>query len=201
MNTKLLTVVVSGLCLASVAALAQGGGDAGGRQGGRGNWDPAQMEQRMLSHLQETLGAKTDEWKVIEPRLKVVMDKQRAVRELAGGRSLFGRGPGSGAGQPTPAAGQPPAGGPAPDAKATDKAPAEAGRGMGRGPQGPEAAEIAAVNKAVEGGDAAGIKTAVEALRKARTARDADLAKARESLREVLSATQEAHLVIAGILN
>jgi hypothetical protein len=75
-----------------------------------------------------------------------------------------------------------------------------------RGPQGGQEREqvgpVAALEKAVEGGDAAAIKTALEALRKARTEAEAELAKARQSLREVLSVKQEAQLVLMmGILD
>jgi Spy/CpxP family protein refolding chaperone len=144
-----------------------GGGPGGGRPGGgRGNFDPAQFQQRMVARIQETLAATADEWKVIEPRLTAVMEKQRASRELQGGRSMFGRRPG----------------------------------GPG-GAQPEQPAELTAVEKAAEAGDAAGIKTALESLRKARTDRDVEVTKARTALREVLTPAQEAKLVVLGILD
>jgi hypothetical protein len=69
------------------------------------------------------------------------------------------------------------------------------------GQQRQQPAELAAVEKAAEAGDAAVIKTTLEALRKARTDREAEVTKARTSLREVLSVGQEAKLVVMGILD
>ncbi len=77
--------------------------------------------------------------------------------------------------------------------------------GMFRGPRGGQQPEqpapVAALGKAVEAGDAAAIKTALEDLRKARTEAEAELAKARGALREILSPKQEAQLVLMGILD
>ena len=134
-------------------------GGRGGRGGGR-NFDPAQMQQRMIAAIQEKLGATADEWKIISPLLQTVMEKERAKRELMGGRG-----------------------------------------GMRMGPQSEPAPEVAAVEKAVTSKDAAGIKSSLEALRKARTAKDADVTKAKTALREVLSVGQEAELVVMGILD
>ena len=135
-------------------------------QGGRGGLDPAQMQKRMLEHMQESLGANAEEWQIIEPRLSAVMDKTRALREMSG-------------------------------------------RGMFRPPQGrqqregqrEQPAEVAALEKALEGDDAAVIKTAMEALRQARKTKEADATKAKESLREVLSVVQEGKLVLMGLLD
>ena len=80
-------------------------------------------------------------------------------------------------------------------------------RGGGRrGPQaqgqGPEAApEVAALEKAIDSKDNAAIKTAMEALRKARADRAAEATKAKAALREVLSVSQEARLVAMGMLD
>ncbi len=72
----------------------------------------------------------------------------------------------------------------------------------GAGAAGREAPEpVAAVEKAIEGGDAAVIKTAVDALRQARAEREAGLTTAKNALREVLSVTQEAQLVLMGLLD
>jgi len=163
-------------CLAAVGVIAQappappaggpggGGPGGGGPGGGRRNFDPAQMQQRFMTSIKETLAATPEEWQVIEPRLTTVLEKQRASRELQGGRNMF--------------------------------------RGRQGGPQQPEQpAEMAAVDKAVEAGDAAVIKTTLDALRKARTDREAEVTKARTALREVLSVGQEAKLVVMGILD
>lgn len=179
MKIRELGVMLSGLCLTAAVALAQpapppeggpgpgapppgqGPGGPGGGRGQRGNWDPAQMQERMLARFQETLKATPEEWQVIQPRLKDVFEKQRAAREMGGMRGMF--------------------------------------RGPDR--QGEQVAEVAALEKAIEGGDAAAIKTALEAFRKARAAREADLTKAKDALREVLSVAQEARLALMGTLD
>jgi hypothetical protein len=141
------------------------GGGPGGPGGGRGGFDPAQFQQRMMQGIKERLQATDEEWKVIEPRVTAVFEKQRALRDLQGlGRGMF--------------------------------------RGGRDGQQRESPAPVAAVEKAIEAGDAAGIKTALEALRKARTEAEAEVTKARQSLREVLSVKQEAQLVLMmGILD
>lgn len=65
------------------------GGDRGGDRGNRGNFDPAQMRERMETFMKEQLGNPTDEeWKVIQPKLDKVMTAQRDSR----GGFMFGRG-------------------------------------------------------------------------------------------------------------
>lgn len=140
-----------------------GGGGPGGDRGGRGQWNPEQMQQRMMDAMKDRLAATPDEWKVIQPRLQTVMEKERALRELSSRGGMFGR----------------------------------------RGPQGTDntPAEVAALDKALEAKDNAAIKTALEALRKVRTAKEADVTKAKTALREVLSVSQEARLVAMGMLD
>lgn len=156
MNRTLLTL--SAICMLALGTTlhAQEGGDRGGR-GGRPRLDPAEMQARMLGHLKEQLQVGDKEWTVIEPRVKAVMDAQRAERELRGGRRMWGR----------------------------DRE---------------QAPEIAAVEAALEKDDAEAIKTAVAALRAARAVRAAELKKAQESLREILTVSQEARLVLMGML-
>lgn len=139
------------------------GGGPGGPGGGRGGFDPAQFRQRMMQGIKERLGAKDDEWQLIEPRVTAVFEKQQALRELQGGRGMF--------------------------------------RGPQGGQQREQPAPVAAVEKAIEGTDAAAVKTALEGLRKARTDAEAEVAKARQALREVLSVKQEAQMVLMGVLD
>lgn len=61
-------------------------------QGGRGNFDPAQMRERFLNGIKEQMGANEEEWKVISPKLSKVMDVQRDTRGGFG----FGRTRGGG---------------------------------------------------------------------------------------------------------
>lgn len=69
-------------------------------QGGRGNFDPAQMRERFMNSIKEQMGANEEEWKVISPKLTKVMDASRDARSGGFG---FGRTRGGGGGdnQPT----------------------------------------------------------------------------------------------------
>lgn len=90
--SRLMTVVVAmGVMMLAGSALgqAQGGGGQNGGRGGRGNFDPAQMRQRMMDSYKERLGASDDEMKVIGPKLEKVMTAQR---EIGGGGMFGGRG-------------------------------------------------------------------------------------------------------------
>lgn len=76
------------------------GGQGGGPGGpGGGNWDPAQMRQRMMERMREQFAVKDDaEWKLISERIEKVNDARREsmMRGMGmmfgGGRG--GRGPG-----------------------------------------------------------------------------------------------------------
>jgi hypothetical protein len=104
------------LAASATSLLAQdNGGDQGGqngqrrnRQGGQGggpgggNWDPAQMQQRMLDRYQEQLGFTNDvEWDAVKPLVQKVTEAQMAarggqMRGMFGGRNRGGNGgPGS----------------------------------------------------------------------------------------------------------
>lgn len=76
-------------------------------------------------------------------------------------------------------------------------------RGMMRGGPQPREAVPAVENleKAIEMGEATAITDALGALRKARAEREAEVLKAKEALREVLSVRQEARLVLMGTLD
>ena len=89
------------LCCGTSSLLAQDAPAAGGNQGGggrqgRGNFDPAQFQQRMMDRTKEQLEIKDDaEWKAIEPLVKKVMDARTATM-----RGMFGRRGGPGGGGP-----------------------------------------------------------------------------------------------------
>ncbi len=79
---------VAALCLSANSLMAQGRN----RGGGGGNFDPAQMRQRMLDNYKDRLEITDDsEWNVIQPAIGKVMDARDALRssEFGGG---FGRG-------------------------------------------------------------------------------------------------------------
>ncbi|HTV75679.1 MAG TPA: hypothetical protein VMD57_01685, partial [Candidatus Baltobacteraceae bacterium] len=88
---NLLTVcgVAAALMLSAGSLLAQndngggngGNGGGGGGRPGRGNFDPAQMQQRMLQRIQDQLGITNDtDWSAIQPLVQKVMDAQRDLR-------------------------------------------------------------------------------------------------------------------------
>jgi hypothetical protein len=99
-----MAALVLGLMLVlSGSAMAQ---DQGGR-GNRGNFDPAQMRERMMTRLKEQLGANDEEWKVLSPKVEKVMTAQNNSRSgggFGGGRGGRGGG-GGGDNQPTTALG------------------------------------------------------------------------------------------------
>jgi len=81
--------------LGQAAPAAGGGGNQGGGRQGRGNFDPAQFQQRMMDRTKEQLEITDDaEWKAIQPLVQKVMDARMAsMRGMFGGRR---GGPGGG---------------------------------------------------------------------------------------------------------
>jgi hypothetical protein len=90
---KLLAMlaVAAALSLSADSLRAQdnGGGGQGGPGGGfgRGNFDPAQMQQRMLDRAKEQLGFTNDtDWSAVEPLVQKVMDARReSMMSMFGG--------------------------------------------------------------------------------------------------------------------
>jgi hypothetical protein len=159
-----------------------GGGrrNRGGGQGGPGggNFDPAQMRQRMMERYREQLEVKDDtEWKIISERIEKVSD---ARRDLPTGRmGMFGRGgpggPGGAGGGGGQRGGNPFGGTPLPEQEA--------------------------LQKALESNASADeVKSKLAAYREAVKQKEAKLEKTQAELRAVLSAKQEAHAVLAGLL-
>ncbi len=191
-----LALVIGGLCLAQPGP----GGD-------RGNFDPAQMRQRMMERWKQQLGADDEAWKVIEPRLTKVMELNRDTMSM--GRGMFG-GPGMRGGM----MGGP--GGPGgPDGPQGDQQRGQRGqqnRQQGDRPRFPgmENREPSAVEKATDtlsttledqSASPETIKTQLNALRQAREKAKQDLAAAQQDLRQILTLRQEALLVVNGMLN
>ena len=90
------------LCLGVATAPAQdngggnggdnGGGGGGGFRGGRGNFDPAQMQQRMMDNIRDQFGFTNDtDWSAVQPLVQKVMDARRDVGNGMGMRMMFGR--------------------------------------------------------------------------------------------------------------
>ena len=177
------------LCLSADSVLAQqggggqGGGGQGGGRGGRGgpggNFDPAQMQQRMMDRYKEQLEVTDDaEWKALQPLIQKVMDARMAG--FSGmGRGMFGRG------------GRPPGG---------DTAAADQGN-QRRGGFGTSSPEAEALQKAIDAkASSAELKAAMAKFVDARKAKQAELEKAQAELRKVLSGRQEAIATVSGLL-
>ena len=150
------------------------------RQGRGGNFDPEQARQRMMDRYKEQLEVKDDaEWKLISERIEKVTAARREVG-FGGGGGGFGRGGRGGPGGPG-GGGQ-----------------AAGGRGAFGGEPSPEAE---ALQKAIEAkAPADELKSKLAKFREARKVKEANLEKAQEDLRKVLTPRQEAVAVLAGIL-
>ena len=164
----------------------------GGRGEGRMRFDPAQMQQRMMDRLQETLDVKGEEWRIIEPRLTAVMTLSREVssrgmRGFMGGRGGFG-GRGGRGGQAGQRRGQGPGGGQT---------------GESSRPQSEIQKSTAALQAILENESSTSdqIKKMLTALRTAREKSKQKLSKAKVDLRKVLTVRQEAQLVLMGYLD
>jgi hypothetical protein len=157
---------------ASAQAERQRGGD-------RGNFDPAEMRQRMMERMREQFEVKNDdEWKVIEGRISKVMDAQRDAR-MGMGFGGFRGGPG------------------APGGRRGGSEDANRRSPFGGEPS-PEAESL---QKAIEAKASADeLKTKLAKYREVRKAKEAALEKAQDDLRKVLSARQEAIAVTTGLL-
>jgi hypothetical protein len=112
-----LCAMAATLALSTTSLLAQDNptpdqGGPGGNQGGQrrmrqgggpggGNFDPAQMQQRMMERYQEELGFTNDtEWDAVKPLVQKVMDARRDVGMGGMGRMFGGRNRGGNGGGP-----------------------------------------------------------------------------------------------------
>jgi len=178
------------LAITSTSLLAQNTGtppagerprrsDGGGGGGGdRGNFNPQEMQTRMMNALRERLEVPDDEeWKLISDRVLKVSELRRSTGAGVGG--FAGRGPQGGSDRGSGGGGD-----------------------QGRGPRpGGGSPELAALSSAVRDKlPDAEIKTRLERLRESRKDNEAKLSKAQEELRAVLSVRQEAIAVVFGLL-
>ncbi|HTI98580.1 MAG TPA: hypothetical protein VL527_06720 [Dongiaceae bacterium] len=179
-----LAGLAAALCVGSSSALAQqdNGGGPGGGGPGRGNFDPAQFQQRMMERYKEVLEVNSDdEWTALQPLVQKVMEARRDA--MAGGfggmRGMFGRGNRGGNNNGDATANNRPRGGmfgtPMPEQEALQKA-------------------IDAKASASE------LKDALAKFEAARKAKQADLEKAQADLRKVLTVRQEAIATLNGLL-
>jgi hypothetical protein len=155
-----------------------GGGQRRNRQGGGpgGNFDPAQMQQRMLDRAQEQLGFTNDtEWDAVKPLVQKVMDARRDVGFGGMGRMFGGRNRG----------GQ---GGP--------------GGGAAGGMFGQTGPEQEALQKALDdNAPSAQIKDLLAKYKAAQQVKQAKLEAAQADLKKVLTQKQEAQAFLLGLVN
>lgn len=149
--------------------------DRRGRGGPGGNFDPAQMQERMMTGIREQFAIKDDtEWKAIEPLVKKVMDGRREA--VTGGMGMMFRRPGgdnAGGGQ-------------------------DRSRRFGGGEPSPE---VEALQKAVEAkASKEELKTKMAAVRKVKQANEAKLKAAQDELKKVLTVQQEAVALQMGLV-
>jgi len=175
---KKLSHLLTLVGFAAVISLGAGNLSAQERQErqGRGNFDPEQMRQRMMERYREDLEVKSDdEWKLIEARITKVTD---ARREIGFGGMRFGGGRRGG----------------------DNNGGGDQGgrRSFGGGTPSPE---VESLQKAIEAkAPADELKAKLAKVREARKLKEANLAKAQDELRKVLSVRQEASAVLMGLL-
>jgi hypothetical protein len=146
------------------------GGNGGAGGGGRGNFDPAQFAQQREERMKKDLGVNDEEWKALQPKIDA-LDKAR----MAGfGGGQFGRRGGPG--------GQ---GGNADEATKTDLQKKQD-----------------SLKKLLDDKDSdpKAIATALKDLRDERVKGKESLKKAQDELKELLTARQEASMVLSGRL-
>ena len=146
----------------------------GGRQR-RGNFDPAQFQQRMMERYRERLEITDDaEWKAIQPLVQNVLDARMSAG--ASGRATFGRGP----------------------RRETDSNSTSATTRRGPTRENPAADEL---QKAIDSKvPAQQMKAALAKYTEYRKAKQAEVEKARDALRAVLTSRQEAIATLSGLL-
>lgn len=174
-NIIKLCAVAGALGLATTHLMAQDNGSDGGPRGfrsGGGNWDPAQIQQRILDGIQERLGFTNQvEWDAVKPLVQKVVD---AGREVLGGRSDLlglGRSRGGSRSGATALFGQP-------------------------------SAERGALQKAVEDNAPTGqLKDLIAKYKATQKSKQAALEAAQADLKKVLSTKQEAQALLLGLVN
>jgi Spy/CpxP family protein refolding chaperone len=182
---QLLTIcgIAAALCLSAGSVSAQNdNGGAGnpnrgaGGPGGRGNFDPAQMQQRMMENIRGDLGFTNDtDWNAVQPLFQKVMDARRDVGFGSGmGRMFRNRNRNNGdqaGGNNRPNFGPQPS----PDAEALQKT-------------------------IDDNAPTAQVKAALAKYQASQKAKQAKLVTAQENLRKVLTPKQEAQATLLGLL-
>jgi hypothetical protein len=192
-----LCAVTATLALSAHSLLAQdnpnnGGGDPNGgqrRQRGGGNFDPAQMQQRILDNVRDELNFTNDtDWDAVQPLVQKVLDARRDVGFGNMGRLFGGRNRGGQGGDPAGNAG--------------GQRRQRGGGGPGGAFGGAPSPEQEALQKAIDAdAPAAQVKDLLAKYEASKKAKQAKLAQAQADLRAVLSSKQEAQATLLGILD
>ena len=165
----------------ALPAAAQPGGGGGINLGQGGpQMDPAQMQQRMLDNIKKALGSTDEEFKVLQPKIEQVMTLGMQIRG-GGMRAFFRSMMRSMGGQ----------GGVAVETGGDNAQPSALEKAS-------DDLASALENKDVK---ADAIKVKLAAFREARDKAVAELAKAQDDLKSLLTARQEAVLVKRGLLD
>jgi hypothetical protein len=209
MYMKTMTIISSAMlgALGTAACLFVGAGNLQAQEPSPGNFDPAQMRQRMSERMREQFEVTEDsEWKLIFERIDKVFELRRGLGGPGGfgppGGFAGGRGGQGGQGGPPPQMG-----GQGPDGAQGGPGgfgPPGGFPGGGGGPMGfsrQPNPELDALRAAIEAKAAtAQLKAKMAQLREARKKKEADLEKAQEDLRQILSVRQEAIAMTLGLL-
>jgi hypothetical protein len=178
--------VLAALFLGVTTVSAQNGGGGGGGGfggGGRGNFDPAQFQQRMMDRIRTSLQFTNDsDWSAVQPLVQKVLD---ARRDLGGaGMGGFGRNRGGGGGGQNGGGGGGQNGG---------------GRGGFFGTPSPEAQALqdAIDNDAPE----SQIKDLLTKYQASQKVKQEKFKAAQEALRAVLTVKQEASAALMGLVD
>lgn len=179
--------VAAALILGAGSVYAQNGGGGGfGGGGGRGNFDPAQFQQRMMERIRDNLNFTNDsDWNAVQPLVQKVMDAQRDLR--SGGMGMFGggrnRNRGGGGG---------------------DQGGGGGGGGGGRGGffGGTPSPEAQALQDAINNNAPdAQVKDLLAKYEASQQKKQAALKSAQDNLRAVLTPRQEASAALMGLVN
>lgn len=190
-KAALLTAITSFLLAGShdLAAQAGGGGGGGGGRNRGAPRDPAQFQAQRMDRYRQQLEVKSDdEWKIIQQRIEKVQQAEREAR--VGGFGGFRRG------------------GPNNNNNNNNGAQTDGTNNRGRrGNQGGPPAntdsnpDVTALQAAVDSKASTDeTKAKLIKLRETLKQKDANLAKAREELRQVLSVRQESIAILIGLL-
>jgi hypothetical protein len=177
-NTLLATGAAALVWATAGSVIAQDAPPPGPRGGGRGNFDPAQFQQRMMENIREEMGVtNNEEWVVIQARVQKVMDARRDVAPGGFGRMM------------RPRRNQDNNGDNGPGGR----------RGMFGGTPMPE---MEALNSAIESKvPAEQLKSTMDKYRVARKAKELALEKAQLDLKSILTVKQEAVALSLGLVD